>query len=98
MMDSGQNLYLNKYATPMKDQINLTKREIQILSLISNELSTREIASELFLSISTIETHRRNLLIKLKVKNVAGLIRKSFEIGYLKKEYQGGIMHSASSS
>jgi DNA-binding NarL/FixJ family response regulator len=52
----------------------LTKREVGIIQLICREMSTREIASELFLSELTINTHRRNILRKLEVKNVAGLV------------------------
>lgn len=64
--------------------INLTPREIQVLKLLSQEYSTKEIAKGLNLSNSTIESHRRNLLLKMQVKNVAGLIRRSFELGILK--------------
>ena len=62
----------------------LTSREVEVLNLLSQEYSTKEIAKELNLSNSTIETHRRNLLIKMQVKNVAGLIRRAFEVGILK--------------
>lgn len=51
----------------------LTEREIEIMKLILNENSTQEIADGLKISISTVETHRRNLLKKLKVKNSVGL-------------------------
>ena len=52
----------------------LTKREIEIIQLICREMSTRQIATALFLSELTINTHRRNILRKLEVKNVAGLM------------------------
>jgi DNA-binding NarL/FixJ family response regulator len=52
----------------------LTKREIEIIRLICREMSTRQIATALFLSELTINTHRRNILRKLEVKNVAGLM------------------------
>jgi len=69
----------------MHNQINsLTQREKEVLFLISQEFSTKEIATKLFLSKSTIESHRRTLLIKLNAKNTAGLMRRSFELGYLK--------------
>ncbi len=53
----------------------LTKREIEVLKLIANELTTAEIAEELFISTHTVETHRKNLLSKLGFKNSAGLAR-----------------------
>ena len=52
----------------------LTKREIEIILLICREMSTIQIATALFLSELTINTHRRNILRKLEVKNVAGLM------------------------
>jgi DNA-binding NarL/FixJ family response regulator len=52
----------------------LTKREVEIMLMICREMSTKEIAAKLFLSDLTISTHRRNILRKLEVKNVAGLV------------------------
>lgn len=52
---------------------SLTNREKEILTLISNEYSTKEIASSLFITVNTVETHRKSLIRKLKVKNVVGL-------------------------
>ena len=53
----------------------LTRREIEILQLIAEEYSNPEIAEKLFISIRTVDTHRRNLLEKLRVKNTAGLVK-----------------------
>lgn len=64
-----------------KIEIPLTKREIEILTLISKEYSNPEIAKELFISIRTVDTHRRNLLDKLNVKNTAGLVKCAFKFG-----------------
>jgi len=61
----------------------ISQREIQILDLISRGLTTKEIASQLFLSMHTVISHRKNLLIKMDVKNTAGLVRKGFEHGFL---------------
>ena len=57
----------------------LTKREKEILQLIIAEYTSAEIASELFISQGTVETHRRNLISKLGVKNTAGLVRVALE-------------------
>jgi len=62
---------------------HITSREKEVLRLIAYEHRTHEIAEKLYISQYTVETHRRNLLKKLEVKNVAGLVRKGFEIGYL---------------
>lgn len=61
----------------------ISTREREILELISYEYRTKEIAKELFLSMHTVQTHRKNLLEKMDVKNTAGLMRKGFELGYL---------------
>ena len=52
----------------------LTKREVEIIRMVSREMSTKQIAAALFLSELTINTHRRNIFRKLEVANVAGLI------------------------
>mgnify|MGYP001375184773 CR=1 FL=1 len=52
---------------------SLTDRELQVLRLISVELSTKEIADKLNISTSTIDTYRKNLLQKTKAKNSVGL-------------------------
>lgn len=61
----------------------LTRREKQVLSLIADEQTTPEIAEALFISENTVESHRKNLLHKFNVKNVAGLIRRSMELGMI---------------
>lgn len=62
----------------------ITARETEVLRLISSEHTTEEIATTLYISHDTAKTHRKNLLSKMKVRNVAGLIRKSFEQGILR--------------
>ncbi|MDY0780281.1 response regulator transcription factor [Tenacibaculum sp. IB213877] len=71
------DLYVNESKTDesIKSTVEepLTDREIEILKLITQELSTSEIADKLDLKIKTVESHRRSLYKKLKVKNVVGL-------------------------
>lgn len=57
----------------------LTAREIEVLKLITEECTSQEIADRLFVSRSTVETHRINLTQKLGVKNTAGLVRVAVE-------------------
>lgn len=59
----------------------LTVREKEILSLIIAEFTTDEIASKIFISAKTVESHRSNLMQKLGAKNTAGLVRVAFEKG-----------------
>ena len=58
---------------------DLSSREKEILTLLTFEYSTKEIADKLFLSIETIRSHRKNLFKKLQANNLAGLIRISIE-------------------
>ncbi|MBP8792494.1 MAG: response regulator transcription factor [Lutibacter sp.] len=51
----------------------LTEREIEILQLIAKQYTSSEISNELHISVNTVETHRKNLIFKLNVKNVVGL-------------------------
>ncbi len=55
--------------------IAVTSRELEIIKLIAQELSTTEIAERLFISVGTVETHRHNILRKLNVKNAIGIIK-----------------------
>jgi len=64
-------------------QTELTKREIEILTMIAKEYSNPMIAQELFISIQTVNTHRKNLLKKLDVKNTAGLVKYAMSINLL---------------
>lgn len=59
----------------------LTRREKEVLKLIINELTTQEIADQLCLSPKTVETHRMNLVQKLGVRNIAGLVKMAIEKG-----------------
>jgi len=64
---------------PTNKKLHITKREKEILTLVAYEYSTKEIASKLYVSTNTVETHRKNLLRKLNVKNVAGMVRAGFQ-------------------
>jgi DNA-binding NarL/FixJ family response regulator len=67
------------FSSPTERAIHkeLTKREKEILQLIVNEFTTKEIAQKLYVSHCTIETHRLNIIQKLGVKNTAGLVREA---------------------
>lgn len=53
----------------------LTRREKEVLVLIANGLTNNEIGQQLFISVTTVDTHRKNLLAKFNVKNTALLIK-----------------------
>lgn len=61
----------------------LTRREKEILELIAAGLTNQEIADKLFISYTTVDTHRKNLLQKFEAKNVAVLINLATKNGFL---------------
>lgn len=61
----------------------LTPREDEVLSLIAKEHTTNEIAKKLFVSVKTIESHRKRLIEKLQARNTAGLMRRAMEKGLI---------------
>ncbi len=63
----------------------LTERELEILKLISLELSGKEIGEKLFISSHTVETHRKNLIKKLNVKNTIGLVKYAIKNNLIKQ-------------
>jgi len=66
--------------------IHLTVREIEVLKLIVKEKTNPEIADILFISIRTVDAHRRNLLEKTGAKNTAGLVKYALKNNYVKAE------------
>jgi|SRR5690554_539264 len=61
----------------------LSRREKDVLRLIMNEKTTQEIAEKLNISFGTVETHRRNMLIKTGARNTVGLVKLVFEYNLL---------------
>jgi DNA-binding NarL/FixJ family response regulator len=74
-------IYLSEEASATIENQNITKtpiitrREKEVLLLISEGLTNHEIAEKLFVSTTTVDTHRKNLLAKFEAKNTASLIR-----------------------
>jgi DNA-binding NarL/FixJ family response regulator len=64
----------------------LTPRQREILQLIAEGHSTKDIAERLTLSVKTVETHRAQLLQRLGVRGVAGLVRYAIRVGILRPE------------
>ena len=61
-----------------KLKIKITKREVEVLDLLSRGLSSKDIAEKLFISANTVEYHRKQLLRKTESHNVAELIGNAF--------------------
>jgi DNA-binding NarL/FixJ family response regulator len=64
-------------------EIVLTRREKEVLELIAEGLTNNEIAQKLFISSTTVDTHRKNLLIKFNAKNVAAMIKAAAQFHYI---------------
>ncbi|MCP9455730.1 MAG: LuxR C-terminal-related transcriptional regulator [Nitrospira sp.] len=62
---------------------HLTARQHQILKLIAEGLTNREMAAKLKISIRTVEVHRYNLMHRLEVRNVAQLLHQSLKLRLL---------------
>lgn len=74
------NTYLSEDASQSLRKENaanivLTRREKEVLELIADGMTNVEIAQKLFISVTTVDTHRKNLLAKLGAKNTASLVR-----------------------
>jgi DNA-binding CsgD family transcriptional regulator len=61
----------------------LTRREIEVLKLIVAEKTSSEIAETLSISIRTVETHRKNISNKTKVRNPIGLVKFAIQSGFI---------------
>ena len=64
-------------------EIPLTNRELEIIKLITREFSNREIADKLFISVRTVETHRKNIMQKLHTKSVISLVHYAAQNGII---------------
>lgn len=88
----GQQVYSDPVSDLMKDTFlnkdhdrkpgadyNITDREQEILQLIVDGFTSKEIAEKLYISPRTVDTHRANLMQKLKLNNIAELVRYAIE-------------------
>ncbi|MNK51355.1 Oxygen regulatory protein NreC [compost metagenome] len=67
----------NQYQNNLKE--GLTKRELEVLQLICDGLSSKNICDKLFISINTVESHRKKILLKFNVKNSAGVVKYAMD-------------------
>ena len=71
--------YQHTEKRPDGEYIGLTAREREIIRLIAMERTSGEIAAALFVSEETVKSHRKNLMAKLNVRGVAGLVRYAMD-------------------
>ncbi|GIZ08588.1 response regulator transcription factor [Flavobacterium sp. UMI-01] len=76
----------NPQLVPKKPSTNslLTEREIDIITLIALEFSGKEISEKLFISTNTVETHRKNIIKKLKAKNTISIVKFAIKNNLIK--------------
>lgn len=81
--ETAEKYLLNssKIEKQVSNLTELSSREKEILVLIAHEYNTAEIAEKTFISLNTVNTHRKNLLSKLNAKNTAGLVKYAVENG-----------------
>lgn len=76
-------IYLSREAAMVvskeETEIILTRREKEVLQLIADGLTNNEIAQKIFVSTSTVDTHRKNLLAKFEARNIASLIKTAVQ-------------------
>ena len=85
----GKGIEFTSQGIPKKEDVRfddsfirkhkLTKRELEILRLISQALSNKQIGKQLFISDQTVSVHRKNIMRKLGVSNTAGLIKVAYD-------------------
>ena len=69
----------NEFKDDFLPRQRLTKREMEVLNLITQALNNKQIGEQLFISDQTVGVHRKNIMRKLGVSNTAGLIKLAFE-------------------
>jgi DNA-binding NarL/FixJ family response regulator len=72
---------------------NLSPREVEVLQLIAEGEANKQIASELNISIKTVEKHRQNVMNKLRIHDTAGLTRYAIGAGIIESSVQGTVIH-----
>jgi DNA-binding NarL/FixJ family response regulator len=80
---AGKKIFPPTRHTPLTQPSPLSEREMEILKLLAKGKTSGEIAQALTISDLTVKTHRRNMMRKLKVKNVAAMISKLMGLGHL---------------
>lgn len=64
----------SRHAGPRQEKIDFNDREIEIIQLICEEFTNKEIADRLYMSVRTVEGYRQRLIERMQVKNTAGLV------------------------
>lgn len=84
-VSKGRTYLSDEVAAVLKNNENssipvITRREKEVLGLIAEGLTNAEIAAKLFISNTTVDTHRKNLLVKFQTKNTASLVKTAMQL------------------
>ena len=71
-----------------RNRLRLTSRETEVLQLVAEGLGNKQVASELVISIKTVEKHRQSLMDKLNIHDTAGLTRYAITVGVITVDAQ----------
>jgi DNA-binding NarL/FixJ family response regulator len=74
---------------PVRTDVELTQREAEVLQLIAEGYANKQIAAELNLSVKTVEKHRQQVMQKLGIHNIAGLVRHAAAKGIIEANLAG---------
>ena len=90
VVQNGEMFYVDevkdllfKKKTYDESKVVLSKREIEILTLIAKENTSKQIAEKLFISVNTVETHRKKMMVKIGASNMIGLYKYAFKKNYI---------------
>jgi DNA-binding NarL/FixJ family response regulator len=78
---------------PKEPNVELTQREAEVLQLIAEGYANKQIAAELNLSVKTVEKHRQQVMQKLDIHNIAGLVRHAAAKGIIEANLAGVPNH-----
>jgi DNA-binding NarL/FixJ family response regulator len=83
--DAGTKLAVTGKKISVQDlkKGNLTRRELEILKCIVEEMTNEQISNYFSISIRTVETHRQNMMLKLNAKNTVGLLKAAYDQGII---------------
>ncbi|MBN8833271.1 MAG: DNA-binding response regulator [Niastella sp. SCN 39-18] len=84
-VSKGKTYFSDDVATTLRYNENgqvpvITRREKEVLEFIASGLTNNEIAEKLFISVSTVDSHRKNILAKFEAKNIASLVRTALQL------------------
>jgi DNA-binding NarL/FixJ family response regulator len=87
-LGDSRNKPLQRDGLPVIDGRRLTSRESEVLQLVAEGLANKQVASELGISIKTVEKHRQHLMDKLNIHETAGLTRYAIAMGVIESRVQ----------